>query len=174
MKRLALAALAACSSQTLPPPPVVEAAWPTYATLLHCPGADVRVRATRSYDGDPAHVDEITVAGRAKPVLELGPPRNDEVFAGFSPDCRHALVLLSREGPFHIVRVDQLAARRRTIHRREWDRLGPRRVPRRRLGFEPRGRLHVGLLRSADHDSLRTSAGLGRKPGYPGCGKMGA
>ncbi len=76
------------------------------------------VKATWRGEHDPTESGDrwqslaIEVDGRAKPwtqdLLELSPDaRTTDLF---SPDCRRVLLLTSREGPYHVIRTERMAA----------------------------------------------------------------
>jgi hypothetical protein len=97
----------ACSSHQL-------AKEPGTAPLRHevsCPG--VKAIWSGESTGTYEHYTQLTleVAGATKPwTLDLeNISRSAWSFDIFSPDCRRVLLLQSRLGPFHIVRVDHLA-----------------------------------------------------------------
>ncbi|MFT3700129.1 MAG: hypothetical protein QM831_43690 [Kofleriaceae bacterium] len=64
------------------------------------------------FSGDRWESLEITVDGHPKPwirdLTELAPEaRTTDLF---SPDCKHALLLKSRGGPYHVIATEKLAA----------------------------------------------------------------
>jgi hypothetical protein len=109
MRFVGLLVLATCSA-----PPVER---PAPATDLHaiehvesCPGARATWRGKRE-DGNDVYSTLTLVADAGKPItIDLEDvPRANWSFSIFSPDCQRVLLLLSRGGPYHVVRLDRLA-----------------------------------------------------------------
>ena len=74
-----------------------------------CPGVRATWRGTRA-DGNDRY-STLTVANGGKPItIDLEDvPRANWSFSIFSPDCQRVLLLLSRGGPYHVVRLDHLS-----------------------------------------------------------------
>lgn len=107
-------AVAACSSPIPAPAPPHETE-PTPAVHEQRCGS---VKATWRGVHDPTYGDDrwdsltIAVDGHAnrwtQDLTDFSPDaRTTDLF---SPDCRHLLLLTSREGPYHIIRTERMAA----------------------------------------------------------------
>lgn len=75
-----------------------------------CPDAQAKWQGTRDDGNDTYSMLTLTADG-AKPIrIDLEDvPRANWSFSIFSPDCQRVLLLLSRGGPYHVVRLDHLA-----------------------------------------------------------------
>lgn len=75
-----------------------------------CPRAHAKWQGTRD-EGNVTYSMLTLTAEGAKPIrIDLEDvPRANWSFSIFSPDCQRVLLLLSRGGPYHVVRLDHLA-----------------------------------------------------------------
>jgi hypothetical protein len=107
MRRLVLLSLVACSSSTPPPPPSPPT---SIQHVERCPGVRALWQGERA--GGYDHYTRLTLEldGAARPWTTGLEEHADHPFDIFSPDCRHVLLLQGPNGPYHIVRVDRLAA----------------------------------------------------------------
>lgn len=112
--------LAACSSRRVErpianaaPKDAAQSIDDSVVSIEHvetCPGARATWRGERE-NGNETFTTLTLVGDAAKPIkIDLeNVPRANWSFAIFSPDCTRVLLLLSRTGPYHVVRVDHLA-----------------------------------------------------------------
>lgn len=125
MKRALLMALVACSSKSDPPPArsvtpptpapidaaiVVDAAATPIEHRVTC-GDVVAIWRGENDEGIEIYSELWFQRGTAqeqKAPIELEGP--DKAFDIFSPDCKHVLLLVSRNGPYHIVATSRLDA----------------------------------------------------------------
>jgi hypothetical protein len=100
--------LAACSSAPLPrPAPTADPRGIEH--VESCPGVRATWKGTRE-DGNDTY-STLTLSDGGKPItIDLEDvSRANWSFSIFSPDCQRMLVLLSRGGPYHVVRLDHFA-----------------------------------------------------------------
>ena len=109
MRFLGVLVLVGCSS-----PQVERPASPTGPRAIEhvegCPGARATWHGARD-DGNDTYSTLTLSADGSKPIkIDLEDvPRANWSFSIFSPDCKRVLLLLSRGGPYHVVRLDHLA-----------------------------------------------------------------
>jgi len=108
MRLVGLVVLAGCSS------PQVERSTPSEPRAIEhvesCPGARATWRGSHE-DGNDIYSTLTLTSDGGKPIkIDLEDvPRANWSFSIFSPDCQRVLLLLSRGGPYHVVRLDHLA-----------------------------------------------------------------
>jgi len=109
--RAAFLVLAACSWSGDKPRERVESPKP-YVHEETCGGVKATWRGEQRNAAVLYRSLSLEIPGAAKPwtrdLLEFAAGAQTPEL--FSPDCRHALLLVRRDGPYHIVRTDRLAA----------------------------------------------------------------
>lgn len=105
MNRFLVISLVACSSKAAQPP----LADGPLSREERCPGVRAVWTGTRS-DGYE-HYERLTLelAGGKRWTLDIE-EHDSPGFGVFSPDCQRVLLLQSRMGPFHVLRLTRLAA----------------------------------------------------------------